>query len=158
MKLGGELGSNWMDAGWHRVVTTGMDCKYTPKGTQVFNVDIADIDDGKVGVFTSYITEKAFRFLARFIADAGIPDNVRETMDTDDPETMEPLLDRQLWVLVDWEKGNSGKWFRKVVKHAPDSDTMPNGGPKYLTCPDDGIRSAPTPGAPPADDGGDDLY
>ena len=151
MKMGGEIkGGNWLPAGWHRVITGDMAMDYIgDKKTPQFSQEVIEVDGERTGMFKWYVTEKAWQGLARWIQAAGVPDDVRETMDTDDSETMEPLLDRTLWILIDWvQSKRTKKWYREVVDWKPDGD-KPAGGPKHETMPSSGRSTASEPAATP---------
>ncbi len=142
MNLGGTVEGLWLDAGWHRVVTGDVEFSYSAKGTLFLKQLLASVEDGRTIDVSFAVTEKAFPFLGRWVMDMGVTDEQRAQMDTDQPETLTPMVGKTLWVLVDWEKGGNGKYYRRVTRHQPDGP-RPQGGPIHTSCPVVQVSTAP---------------
>ena len=147
--LGGNLEGNWPTSGWHLVTTGDISVTRNNRGTPQFKQKLVTAS-GQEAEFQCWITDKSIKFLGRWARDLGMSDAQRAAMDTDNPVSLMPMGNRRCWVLVDWEQSpKNGKWYRRVVEHAPDG-AQPLGMPKYQDNPGS-VRQGPAAGyAPPA--------
>ena len=127
---------SFLPTGWNRVITGDCTLKYVgAKKTPQIEQQLFATDSQLSMKIQHWVSQKCIGGFVQWAEDLGVDREARRGMDTEAVETLEPLKDRNIWVLVDYREASNGKWYKEVTDWQPDSDTAPTSEPIHKTNP-----------------------
>jgi hypothetical protein len=127
----------YLGCGWHRVLTGPSTLKYIgPKKTPQIEQMVYNAETGMEAKAQHWVSEKCLASYVSWVECCGLDRDQRREIDTENVETLRPLEDRNLWVMIDYRQNDqSGKWYKEIVRWRADSDDQPQGQPKHMENP-----------------------
>ncbi len=115
-----EVGG-YLSPGIYRVITGQPKIgKSSVKGTPYVEHTVRDLDTGESCRMTQYITPKTIGMFAGWLQALGLTQDQRRTIDTDNVATMNAMLNKVIWVMVEDEEGDDGKLYGRIKRYAAD--------------------------------------
>lgn len=119
-------GGNLLPAGWHRVVTGTPELKRVGANrTALLEWPMHEAEGNRSITGRFWATPKAAKILGSFADALGVTRDKRAGMDSEHVESLSPMFNRTLWVLVSYEPNNKGQYFREVTHWEPDGPNAP---------------------------------